>query len=227
MSSPSNKEQSLPQRSLRDTLFADESLERVAKSANEVKDSPPWSHFFNAQQSLMKNEKNAAIQELKRVLEMAGVESRVTLQTWHCLRELCEFPPADVARQIQGVVVEVALERGLDLLAAYADHTTRYFNFSGAGVISDASDPEIEKITDQLLGIGQGIINHIGVWDKPRPPAPPSGSVRINLLTCGGLYFGQGEFEVLARDSLGGPALQAASNLMQVLIAKSATQRPA
>jgi hypothetical protein len=45
--------------------------------------------------------------------------------------------------------------------------------------------------------------------------------VRINLLTPSGLHFGQGAFEVLASDPMGGPVIGSATRLMQELIAKS------
>jgi hypothetical protein len=43
---------------------------------------------------------------------------------------------------------------------------------------------------------------------------------RANALTFGGLHFGQAALSVLAADPLGGPAIKAAFNLMQALIAR-------
>jgi hypothetical protein len=125
-------------------------------------------------------------------------------------------PPVDT-KQVWGVVVEVGLQGGLDLLAAYADHTARYYNYSGAGVVWDHPDAPI----DALLACGQTICDRIGPWEGARPAPPPNGQVRINLLTPSGLHFGQGPFELLSQDSLGGPALAAATALMQGLIAKT------
>jgi len=216
------KDKPIPQSqpSIRDVLFGDEPLDKVATYANGSSDALPWSHFATAEQILQQGDKSRAADELRKVLELQGLESRVYLQTWHCLRTLGDFPPAEIATQIKGVVVEAALDRGLDLVAAYSDHSARYFNFSGAGVVWDISDPEINGIIDGLLAVGQEIIRHTGLWDKPRPPAPPKGSIRINLLTYGGLYFGQGDFEVMAKDKLGDPAVSGALTLMQALIAR-------
>ncbi|MGC1376764.1 MAG: hypothetical protein WA821_11085 [Anaerolineales bacterium] len=218
------KDKSIPQGqpNMRDILFGDESFEKVATHAKGSSDALPWSHFATAEQILRQGDKSRAADELRKVLEMKGLESRVYLQAWHCLRTLSVFPPAEIATQIQGIVVEMALEKSLDLVAAYADHSARYFNFSGAGIVWDAThDPEIIQITDRLLAVGQEIIRHIGLWDKPRPPAPPKGSIRINLLTYGGLYFGEGDLEVMAKDSLGGPAVSSAFTLMKALIART------
>ena len=216
------KDKPVLQPTIRDTLFSDELLEKVATYSKEPNDTSCWSHFANAQRILKNGNKSEAINELNKVLEITGLESRVYLQAWNCLRVLGNTPSADIASQVKGIVVEVALDKGLDLVAAYSDHSARYYNFSGAGVVWDASDPNIEKIVDELLAAGQVIVNNIGLWEKPRPPAPPKGSVRINLLTYGGLYFGQGKFEALAQDKLGGTTLKLATSLMQALIAKTA-----
>jgi len=221
VSSLFKKDKTIPQPTMRDTLFGDESLEKVATYSKKPDDTSCWSHFAIAQQKVKESNVSEAIHELNKVLDIAGLESRVYLQAWHCLRVLGQRPPAETASQIKGVVVEVALDKGLDLVSAYSDHSARYYNFGGAGVVWDASDPNIEKIIDELLAAGQVIINNIGLWEKPRPPAPPKGSVRINLLTYGGLYFGQGEFEALAKDKLGGTTLKLATSLMQALIAKT------
>jgi hypothetical protein len=208
------------QPSIRDVLFGDESLEKMATYAQGSTGDEPWSHFAAADQSSKQGNKKGAIAELRKVLEMDRLESRLYLQAWNCLRTLGETPPADDASEIRGAVVEVAMDKGLDLVAGYADHTARYFNYSGAGVVWDTSDPEIDRLIDNLLKVGQHIIRQIGPWDGPRPSAPPQGSVRINLLTFGGLYFGQGEFNTMSQDQLGGPAIQAAFELMQALMAK-------
>jgi hypothetical protein len=129
-------------------------------------------------------------------------------------------PPVN-AKQVRGVVVEVGLEGGLDLLAAYADQTARYYNYSGAGIVWERGDASLDAQIDVLLACGQTICDRIGPWEGERPAPPPTGQVRINLLTPSGLHFGQGPLELLSRDGLGGPALAAATALMQSLIAKS------
>jgi hypothetical protein len=44
--------------------------------------------------------------------------------------------------------------------------------------------------------------------------------VRINALTFEGLHFGQGSYQAVSQDGLGGLALRGAFDLMQALIAK-------
>lgn len=210
----------MPPLTLRDMLFADESLAEVALHGEGPSAGEPWSHFAAAQGAMSKGDSAVASDELRKVLAMAGLEARVYLQAWHCLRALGVSPPEETARKVQGTVVEVALDGGLDLVAAYADGSARYFNHAGGGIIWDRPDAEIGQAIDALLAVGQSIVERIGLWEGARPLPPPTGSARINLLTFGGLYFGQGAFDVLAKDPMGGPAIGAAFALMQALIAR-------
>ena len=113
------------------------------------------------------------------------------------------------------------MPKGLDLLAAYADHTARYFNFSGSAVVLDTPMADVSKLIDDLFDVGQQIADKIGTWDKPRPAPPTNGNCRINFLTAGGLRFGQGEMSVLMKDPAAGPALKRATLLMQKMVKKA------
>ena len=118
-------------------------------------------------------------------------------------------------------MVEVALANGLDIVAAYAEGTARYFNYTGAGVVWERPDDSLDGTIGALLEAGREVIERIGPWEEARPSAPPTGQARINLLAPGGLHFGQGGFDVLAGDPMGGPVLAAATRLMQELIART------
>ena len=124
-------------------------------------------------------------------------------------------------KRLYGVVVEVGMENGLDILAAYVDGTARYFNYTGAAIIWERPDGPLDTTVETLLVLGQRVANEIGPWDGDRPAAPAAGEVRINLLVPSGLHFGQGKFEQLASDGMGGPLIAAATELMQALITKS------
>lgn len=88
-----DKPLSQPPLNIRDALFGDEPLEKVATYAKGSGDAPPWSHFAVAQQILHQGDKSRAADELRKVLEIKGLESRVYLQAWHCLRALGHFRP--------------------------------------------------------------------------------------------------------------------------------------
>jgi hypothetical protein len=122
---------------------------------------------------------------------------------------------------VYGVVVEVSMKQGLDIVAAYADHSARYFNYSGAAVIWENPDDSLGEEIENLLNAGKNIIHNIGPWEGERPGVPPKGQARVSMLTPSGLHFGQAPIDALANDEMGGPIIMAATNLMQALIQKS------
>jgi hypothetical protein len=128
-----------PQPSIRDTLFGDMPLDAWGPpDATE----PPWALFSGARLRLEAGDSAGAAQTLGMVLTMPGLESRHYLQAYHHLRALSESLPEQTnAKELLGVVIEVGMDNGLDLLAAYADGSSRYYNFSGAGVVMDARMP--------------------------------------------------------------------------------------
>ena len=215
----SKEKQQPPQFSARDLLFGD--LPRSAWPESKQQQVEPWQSFIKSREQLEAGNQPGSIASLQQIVTMTGLESRHYLQAWHFLRGLGVFPANGDGKRLYGVVVEVALKRGLDLLAAYADGTARYFNWSGAGIVWERPDNSLDPLIKSLLDLGQQVVDEIGPWDAERPPAPPEGYVRINLLVPSGLHFGYGLFEQLEADSLGGPLITAATRLMQALIAKS------
>ena len=159
--------------------------------------------------------------EIHEILSMNHLESRHYLQAWNFLRTLGEQPPADEAKHLYGVVIEVALDEGVDVLAAYEDHTARYINYSSAGVVWEHPNDSLNESIDDLLNAGRRIVDKIGPWEGPRPSSPPVGQARICMLVPLGLHFGQASYDVLSRDQLAGPVLEAGVKLMQGLIEAS------
>lgn len=212
------------QSNIRDTLFGDMPLAEWARQ-NQPDPGEPWSWFIKARRYLEAGDKHLAIEELKKVIEMPGLEARHYLQAWHFLRQLGVTPPDDKAKDVYGVVVEYTLTQGGDIVAAYTDHTARYFNYSGIAIIWETStDSLINTLIDDLLQAGQSIIHHLGSWKDVRPSAPSRGNARVNMLTPSGLHFGQASLDVLAKDAIAGPIIAAATRLMQALIARNVSK---
>jgi len=210
---------------IRDALFGDKPLEEWPPDSSESGSAQPWDSFISVRKRLESKDRAGAIQLLRDIVGRQGLEARHYVQGWHFLRQLGVAPEPAIAKQVLGVVVEVGMSQGLDLLAAYVGNSARYFNYSGNAVIWDASDASLDPYIQRLLTAGQNVADAIGPWDKDRPPAPPSGQVRLSMLTPSGLHFGQGPFEALANDDMGGPVIQAATQLMQQLIAKAEASR--
>ena len=214
------REPERPRVELRDTLFGDLPLSEWPADPSSA-GGEPWSSFAAARRSLDAGDRASAVASLRRVLSTRGLESRHYLQAWHSLRQAGERPAGDEAKRLYGVVVEVAMPGGLDLLAAYEDGTARYYNYSGAGIVWERPDASLDAAVSALLEAGRTLAAQIGPWEGERPPAPQGDDVRVSLLTPSGLHFGQGPFDALASDGLGGPVIAAATRLMQELIAKS------
>jgi hypothetical protein len=200
---------------LRDTLFGDVPLSSWVSEPRP--NLEPWATFAQACDARAAGRTSEAVDRLRAVAAMASLESRHYLQAWHALRELGVHPEPETAKRVYGAVVEVTLQNGLDVLAAYADRTARYLNWSGAAVVWEAPDARFDAEIAAVLNPGQVIAQRIGPWEKARRGPPPAGHVRLNLLTPSGLHFGEGPMEVLARDALAGPLVAAATALMQRL----------
>jgi hypothetical protein len=206
--------------SMRDTLFGDAPLQNWPPG-DPAAITPPWDLFVSARSHLAAGDRDAAIGCWQQILQQPDLESRMCLQAWHFLRQQGQNPPPEVAKNVLGVVVEVGMPNGLDLLAGYRDHSARYYNYSSAAVIWEHPDTSLNPAIDQLLAASQAVVNIIGPWDKPRPD-PPSGNIaRINFLTPSGLHFGQAPMAALSRDPLAAQVINTATILMKALIAKT------
>jgi hypothetical protein len=84
-------------------------------------------------------------------------------------------PVQDIAKNVFGVVVEVGMKNGPDLVAGYADHHARYYNYSGVAVIWERPDGSLDAPIDELLRVGSAVAQIIGPWQETRHPAPSEG----------------------------------------------------
>ena len=185
-------------------LFADDP--GLFQNNEDKNQSYPW--------NIVLNEK-ATINELKIVAEDISVETRVRALACNILKSKGHTVDS---KELLGIIVEVGLEEGLDVLAAYTDGTARYINHVEKMTVWDAATDQSQTLIKNLFSAGLQVVKNIGPWNKDRLPAPAVGDIRINFLVADGLYFGQGPFEMLERDPMGGPVIRAATQLMVFLI---------
>ncbi len=202
------------QPTIRDTLFGDMPLADWPSAKSPSANQEPWSSFVRARDVLDKKKKDEAIQIWRQITEMPDLEPRHYLQAWTFLHEQGIQPPPEKAKTVYGVVVEVAMKNGLDLLAAYPDGSARYYNYSGSGVVWEHPDSSLDPEVNALLNAARQLVTLIGPWEKPRPSAPTGDQVRLSILTPSGLHFGHGPFNALAVDPKGKPMIDAATALM-------------
>jgi len=176
-----------------------------------------WRPYRQAQAALSVGKVDAAREALTAIATDPGREAQQRLFAWHFLRQSGGQPPISAKREVLGVVIEAAMDKGVDLLAAYADRTARYYNYAGPAVIWLRPDSSLDDVIDTVLQAAQTILPNIGPWVGPRRPPPQDDRMRLNILTPFGLHFGEGRFGALEKDGLAGPLVLAATRLMVVL----------
>jgi hypothetical protein len=204
---------------MRATLFGDLPLEQWPPE-DGPRDAFPWSVFAEAREQLADGSVVDATRCWRSVIEQAGLESRHYLQAWHFLREHGERAPDEIAKQLLGVVVEMGLPEGLDLLAVYSDRSARYYNHAGGGVVLERAEGSLLELMDALLAAAAEVVVQIGPWDGERPGPPARDHARLSFLTPSGLHFGEGPTEALEDDPRAGLVLRGATAVMAELIAE-------
>jgi hypothetical protein len=142
------------------------------------------------------------------------LESRPRLLAY---RILANMNPPTGHHELLGVIVEVAMESGLDVLAAFNDGTARYINHSGKLLVWDTTTTDSDALMQQLYENSLKVVDQIGPWEGERRPFPTAGMIRLSFLLSDGLYFGEGPFDVLQKDAMAGPVFGAATGLMMYL----------
>jgi hypothetical protein len=201
-------------------LFGDLPLDAWPEASFAHSLEEPWITFAAARELQAAGRRGEAIDLWRAITEMPNLESRQYAQAWHFLRGHGVQPPPEIAKRMLGIVVEVGLKDGLDLLAAYPDHTARYVNFLGQSVVWEHPDPSLDPFIDALLNAARPVLQAIAPWPNARPAAPPAGHIRINLLSPAGLHFGQGPIDVIGSDPFAKPTFDAAKALLQQLVAR-------
>ncbi|AHJ99578.1 hypothetical protein [Hymenobacter swuensis] len=205
----------------RDTLFGDAPAEQWPTATSPSQNAEPWQWFVQAREASRRGHADRAEQLLRQVLSTPNLEVRHYLQAWAALSSHSVLPGATEAKQVLGVVVEVALTQGPDVVAAYTDGSARYLNQSGKIIIWEKPDSSLDQLVSTLLAAGQQVASQIGPWEGERPAPPTGNTARVSFLTPSGLHFGEGPMDVLWQDALAHPVLAAAQALMIALMEKS------
>ena len=208
----------LPCNEHRGSILANEDLATVAAYFDGTDDtSSPWYHFATAHR-LAATDAATAETHLRTITGLPGVESRTYLQAWHCLRSIGIEPTDGVRSEVNGIVVEVGLDQGVDVVAAYQDHSARYINHSGAAVIWDEDSAEMNAHIEPFLEVAAAIGANTSPLDGDHPPPPQRGFMLINVLTPGGIHIGMGPLTDLQGDPMGSAVIKTAMSLMNALV---------
>jgi hypothetical protein len=177
----------------------------------------PWSLFVSARSAFRAGTGDAAARIWRSIAARTDVESRHVLQAWTFLRLVGMQPSSDEAETVHGVVCEVPVDGGHDVLAAYRDGSSRYLNYTGSAVVVDQSPPAAVRAARTMIEAAAPVAQVVGTWDDPVLPELPSGHARLLLLTPGGFRFGQGPPDSLWSDPGAAAVLDAATALLQLI----------
>jgi hypothetical protein len=155
---------------------------------------------------------------IRALADDSSQEPRVRALAFDWLRRHGHEVPA---RRLLGVVLEVPLDGGLDVLAVYLDGSVRYLNHAAAPALFEGPVPTLQPHVQRLLSAAQAIVDRIGPSDQPRRPAPRE-NVRLNFLVSDGLYFGEGPMQTLQRDAMAGPLIDAGAALLAEVVTLTA-----
>ena len=170
--------------------------------ANTKPGGYPWTGLLKS---------NPQKDELEKIATDLELESRQRLLAF---RQLAANTDAVLPKQLLGIVIEMGLPEGLDVLAAYEDGTARYLNYTGKMIIWETRTAESDRLISELFSAGNTVVKQIGPWNQPRRPFRGEGMIRMSFLVTDGLYFGEGPFTVLEKDPMGGPVIHAATELL-------------
>ena len=180
----------------------------------KVNTPPPYAYPFDILFS-----DTASATELQKIINDVTADPRAKVLAYNLQLGRGNRPNQ---KEVLAVIVEVGLDRGLDVLASFNNGTARYINQTGKLLIWETTtDVRANELTGELFARAREIVAQIGPWDKPRKPHPAKDNTRISFLVSDGLYFGEASTNVLFNDPLASGALATAAQLMKYLTEKS------
>jgi hypothetical protein len=175
---------------------------------------PPWSILFAEKPDL---------DVVASIASDGSQESRVRMLAFNLLRKAHR----DVKeKELLGTIVEVGLPEGIDTLAVFTDGGARYINHSGKMVIVEGTPNAFDSEIKRVITASQPIVAAIGPWNNDRLPPPPNGTVRMTFLVSDGLYFGQGPTDVMQKEQIAAPLINAATALLVKMVEKTTDGEP-
>ena len=178
----------------------------------------PWASFARARAEFHDGHVDDAVGLWRRIASTSGNESRSILEAWHFLRAAGVAPPIEQAKVVLGVVAEMPMESGHDVLAAHRDGSVRYLNFSGkAAVVEPPTTKDVSAAVAAWFRVAEEIVPNIGPWEEPALPDLPAGNLRVMMLTPSGPHFGQGPADALGADPTVGRFVAAAAVVLHAV----------
>ena len=210
----------------KELLFADQTLEEFV-TVNNLSNN----RFAEAYQYLKAGKTSDTKRCLKEILSNPEAEVREKLLAWRALRALGERPPANVANQVQGVVMEVPIDNSIDTLAAYSDGRARYVNGNGRGVIlwDSTDESSVTTLAKKLIKAAEPLVDKAPVYNQHLPAK--NSVIRLSILTYEGIRIREGKLDyqsvhMVSPGDILMPACDIGTELFTELIEASKTKKP-
>lgn len=116
--------------------------------------------------------------------------------------------------ELLGVIVELPVAGGLDVLAVYRDGRIRYVNHVGVMVAFHEGAQCVTESASRMLEAAQSALEHGDTEMHDRRPPFRHDAVRLSFLTSSGLHMSEGVWPRLVCDPLFGPVLRQAVTLL-------------
>jgi hypothetical protein len=206
-------------------FFADQSLQQIseiARPTGTAGTNDPWSLFASAQAASRQGNADQAKNDLKKILAIPNVESRVELWAWKALRELGERPPPDIADRVQGVVCELHNEAGVGTIAAYIDGRARWLGGKDKMIAWEAAgtDDQIDRHIYDLLTAAEPLVIGAPLSNEHKTTEPAAEHFRISILTFGGIRTVEVFGPEIVEDHPVAPVLENSVKLLDALSKK-------
>lgn len=159
---------------------------RPVETNDAAKRGPrPWSTFIEALSR--KHSGQPAKAELLSIARDEEAESRARLWAWKALREEQAQPEANEANRVLGVIAEVPVDGGLDVLAAYADGALRFLGHADQLIAIEGSGTPSKRAA-AVLREASVLLATPPTRRDPKAPRPPSNKVRLTALAPTGSH---------------------------------------
>jgi hypothetical protein len=100
------------------------------------------------------------------------------------LRQLGVAPEVETAREVLGVVVEIGFSNGSDVIAAYADGTSRFFSRDGGGIAGKDGRADVAEAARRVIAEARPLA--VSVHEEAAREGVRADRVRFTFLTPGG-----------------------------------------
>lgn len=199
----------------RHLLFADMPLNKcIATEENKAIQKL----FASVKESIDNENVPRAIFILQNIVSLPNLASRQYLQAYYFINELQGYVAEDI--KILGIVLELSVPHGHDIIAVYADHSAGYFSHSGKKAIWQRHEDMLDKKIDDLIQYSAKIITQLKPYKGERPDLPGKQIARINFLTSYGLHFGDAPQQLLFHDPGAGKIMFAMLDIAKAIIQK-------